>query len=369
MTSPVSRPTLFDALSASAPFAPTPVLTPDALRALEPAARSVPAAGAGCFYFESKLRDGAPDVDLVFELNRTGMRAVCGEGGASSVPPRLAETSAWTNVARYARAALAAPSVEYGGRDWPSLGPLWLEFDAARGAVPGIFSGLLETLYGDPLAFARDERPAWYLGGIGRALGALGVEAPRAAYDQAAALVEALPEGPVLSVFGLMMQRPRPALRLCFERMEMADVVPYLGAIGWGGDVAQVRDVIGRLTEGPGVGPLPRTFLHVDVWDGVMPRVGVEFCFRRPAQFHGRFEEAPWLDRLVDLGLASAEKCAALSAWPGVSVFRHARRQWRPDVVNRRVNHVKVVFEHGRVEAKAYLCCTVGARAVAPVEC
>lgn len=365
-------PTLFDALHSSAAHAPAPLLTPEALEALAPAAQAIPAAGTGCFYFEAKLREGAPDVDLVFELNRTGMTAVGGRGAGAGIAAELAREPAWQSVVRYCREATApdAPSVDMGGHTWPELGPLWLEFDARRGGIPGVFSGLMETLYGDPLQFSDAERPGWYRRRIARALEALGLDAPDTAYDLTEACVRALPEGVALTVFGVMMQRPQPALRLCFERMEMDDVVPYLRAIGWDHDTREVEAVLDRLAAkaGDDEAPLPLTYLHVDVWDHVMPRIGVEFCFRRPVQFHGRLQEARWLDRLVDLGLASPEKCEALAAWPGVSVLSHAGRAWRPGLVNRRVNHVKVVFEHGRVEAKAYFCCTVGAKTVAPVE-
>ena len=354
----MTTPTLFDALSATAPHVRAPLVTPAALEALRPGAEAVPAAGVRCFYLETKLGASAPSVDLGLELNRAGIRAL--RGGPTDGPAAgPVDELAWDRVARYCRLASDpdGPAHASGGQPWPELGPFWLEFDALHGRVPGVYSDLFETRYGDPSRFPESERPAWYRRALSRVLHALALEASEATRDLVVACTRVLPPGAILASIGVMSQRPSPPLRLCFDRMRRSDVTAYLRSVEWPHDVGQVEAVLAALATGGASAPRPYTYFHLDVWGDIGPRIGVEFSFRRGPQFLGQLDEAGWLSRLVDLGLASPEACAALTAWPGVSVLSHAGRRWRPGLVSRRVNHLKVTFEHGRVEAKAYLCC------------
>ena len=102
--------------------------------------------------------------------------------------------------------------------------------------------------------------------------------------------------------------------------------------------------------------------LHVDVWDAVKPRMGMEFFFARRPQFVGCFEEDGFLDQLVAMQLCTPEKRDALLTWPGSTALSFPHAFW-PTVLQRRVNHVKLVCTPEAVVAKAYLFSMIDVRA------
>ena len=103
-----------------------------------------------------------------------------------------------------------------------------------------------------------------------------------------------------------MVARSSDSVRLYVKELAPAGVLAWLERIAWPGPRAPLERLMDDL------GPLVRSFgLGVEFGDAVSPRIGLE-CYRRSSDW------ASFLDRLVELGLSTAEKRAGSLSWPGI---------------------------------------------------
>ena len=118
------------------------------------------------------------------------------------------------------------------------------------------------------------------------------------------------------------------------------------------------------------MGLVDRVCLGLDVGDIVAPKVGLE-CYYVPKRAPS--QEPRWyafLDYLVEAGLCTDVKRAALLRYPGYAHEDSHREQWPEPLLTisrlqssqylstiaRGLHHIKIVFEDARpVQAKAYL--------------
>lgn len=342
--------TLRHALATAPPPGVEALLPEEFARPFDAFAQAFPSAAMRRVCLEVRLDSQADDVDLSFELNDLGT-ALLSAGDDGPLPPAYLDDPGWRSVLRYARAA-EDPRRTHRAADgsmWPELGPLWIELDGDDGSDvpdPGVFSNAVETAFGHPLCFAHSERPDWHLRSVARVADAFGLTLPDAARASALRCFQTLPEAGFMPYVGLMRRRRTPAVRLCMSGLALGHIAGALRDMGWAGDAAEVGRVLNSIF---GSETSAGVTLQVDVWSGIGPRVGVEVTLDRSLQRRGRIRETPWLAALVARGLASREKCDALTRWPGVGTRSDA------GVPTRRVNHLKLVFEPERVEAKAYL--------------
>jgi hypothetical protein len=103
-----------------------------------------------------------------------------------------------------------------------------------------------------------------------------------------------------------------------------------------------------------------RCHLSLDAAGEVSPRCGLEWSFAAPPRREPRWAEL--FARLAERGLASAERSAAVFAWPGCDRFWSAPRHWPvagggiAGACVRSLSHVKLVSQPGQPpEVKAYL--------------
>lgn len=322
---------------------------PTEARALTAVASEVPRAlGQGC-YFECRLRDDAPLVDLSFEVTRE--RGVMLSGGEAEADFATALTArpAWQRVRSW--------SAAWSGGVWRDLvRAVWLEFDvdSARGAralppVPGVF---LEFDHGAMALLAPNDRAATL---ITLATSLRGRSMSRVAAAAMRRTLGELPETAAVAQLGIMLGRNDDFTRLCLTGFSHAAAVDYLVCVGATG---VSRPELGAWLEHSWCGAIHRGvgLLHVDVDARVHARVGWEYTLQRGRQYAGALDETPFLDALVAQQLCTPVKRDALLAWCGRELVT-LPGDLLPTLVFRRINHIKVVHGAGMApEAKAYLC-------------
>lgn len=306
-------------------------------------------------YFECRLQSGSPRVDLVVIVNLDGGRRLAATGGRRSAGA-LHEPPGWGSLLALCRQwTTSDPAL----RDL--IDHIWLEYDVEHGpsrheavpTAPGVFCSL-----------RRSHRRACSAPALCRkVLSALEALTGRlASYTVRECLSDCCARLPLESGMphvGFMAGRKVPAIRVCIAKLPAADAAHFLAAtagIG-GGTVAEIVR-LASLPDGPG-GPLYIPMLHLDMDErhGFVARVGMERQFPWICQLTGRLGagEHTLLDVLTARGLCTRDKRDALLEWPGRSVAMMPHEIWW-SVVERRVNHVKFVYEpESGVEAKGYL--------------
>ncbi len=331
-------------------------------------ARSVaewlPASLAQAFYLECRLGANAEQVDWIVRVERTGGDIIAGRNPKLELPEPLKADEAWIRLAclcaAWADDRLLRRVVAH----------LWLEFDlepqstTVAGAVPdpSIFVAF------DLKAVAGISAAEWTLI-LDRLLECLRPVLPPSGTQSAlrTAICRRSADA-TIPYLGFMLARPVPAIRVYLASPAVSSLFVTLGRMGWPGDPDGLAATL-RVVEGaPGVVPAI-AMVHVEVAGEVLPRVGIEYTFRRHEQARGGLAETAFLQRFVDVRLSTEAKQRALQSWPGSSIQTLSHEVW-VSRVSRRVNHVKLLHVPGHaLEAKAYLlthwrplcCCSVAA--------
>ena len=342
-------------LDAMRPHLPGALVSADAFERAKAAVQHIEAAITSGIYFECRLQRGSPRVDLVLAVHAEGGGLLAATSG-NEAPGCRRTQPAWRPLSAFCRRWTAPTSSLR-----KLVDHLWLEYDVEQGpsrdeaarSGPGVFCSLRGA---HRMAHTG---PALY----GRALEALEALTGRQASPTVreclyACFAELPPETGVPHV-GLMFGREVPTVRVCIAKLPAAGVAGLLAATaGVGGrDIADITR-LASLPDGPG-GPLyvPMVHLDIDERTGFVPRVGMERQFTQTCQLIGRTGagERALLHALTARGLCTREKRDALLQWPGRSVAMMPHEIWW-NVVERRVNHVKFVYEPASgVETKGYL--------------
>ena len=330
---------------------PAPLATTGSVDALAAVAALMP--GFPTVGFECRLGARAGSLDLQIATQRTDLGATSrslarahARGGLSPV---------WERVHGVCREWSTPRTLLHDG-----LAELWCEIDVepSRGAtalsdvVPSVFAVLDPAVRVDGRALAT------------RVLEHLLDEAQRNALQAVLDCCAAECRGRArLSHIGVMLGRPVAAMRLHVSDLALAQVPSYLADVGWRGDVDRAWTTARLLLD-----HADRMVLCLDVvGDRLLPRLGVECFFDQKVGIDPRWPAL--LDGLVDAGLATSQKAAALARWPGVVTPADEGVRW-PDglivpsltqpadklgVVERRLSHVKLAFDPDEATtAKAY---------------
>ena len=345
----VARYSLAGTLAPAARHAAASLLPPAERERLLRVAGLLPAVLTRAAYLECRLGAVGGPVDLIFRVEQAGAEILAGRNPRVDPAPLLGHGPAWAAVG-----ALCRAWVEGAAPHWRAVQHLWLELDLDD--APG--DGRLPA----PSVFvALDERVT--VGGTAGAAGELleAVLAPLrpggmdpATRTRLQEVLSRRPPAAAVPYVGVMLSRSRAPIRLYLSRICAEGIPATLHDVGWAeGAVAEMEETVEaiRTPDGPRIG-----MLHVDLLDGaLLPRLGLEFTFRRRPQLRGRMVEGPFLDRLVERGLAAPERRAALDAWPG-GERRTLRHELWPSWLLRRVNCVKLVLDaEAEPQAKAYL--------------
>ena len=331
------------------------VLVPPAARdrVLQVAGR-IPAALTRAAYLECRLREGPDPVDLIFRVERQGAEILAGRHPGVDPSRLLAGGRAWNAVADCCRAWLAG--VEAADPHWSLVRHLWLELDLDDPGFPGaplLPQPSVFVALDDDATAAMDTDAVLDL--VARVIEPL---APLAMDDDTRArlrgVLERRPPGAAVPYAGVMLSRPRQAVRVYLSRVPGAAVPGLLNEVGWPEDQGRMAaEVVAAMRDAgaPEVG-----MLHLDVLEGaLLPRLGVEYTLERRAQIRGRVAEQAFLDTLAERRLCDPERRDALLAWPGYELLTLRHELW-PSMLARRVNCIKLVHEPDRVpQMKAYL--------------
>lgn len=328
------------------------VLVPDAARdrVLQVAGR-IPAALTRAAYLECRLREGPDPVDLIFRVERAGAEILAGRHPGVDPARLLAAGPAWNAVADFCRAWLDGDDPA-----WALVRHLWLELDLDDPGFPGA------PPLPQPSVFVAFDDDATAAMGTDDILDLLArVIEPLAPFamdgDTRARLrsvLERRPPGAAVPYAGVMLSRPRQAVRVYLSRVPGAAVPGLLNEVGWPEDQGRMAaEVVAAMADAgaPEVG-----MLHLDVLEGaLLPRLGVEYTLERMAQIRGRVAEQPFLDALAERRLCDPDRRDALLAWPGYELLTLRHELW-PSLLARRVNCIKLVHEPDREpQMKAYL--------------
>ena len=348
---------LASTLSVARTHLPRALVSADAFARACAAIEHLPAAVTKGVYFECRLHDRSPQVDLVVAVHERGA-AILAEHRPHVASPRARETRWWGRLLAFCR-TWTDPSSTLGSL----FDHIWLEYDVDRhstggrntpsASVPGVFVSFREPRPG------RDSTTTLYAGAVkviealaGRTISTPVAAGLRTCFDR-------LPPAAGVHHIGLLTQREAPTMRVCIAKLPPADVGPYITATA-AANPADI-DAVTRLAACR-VGPerelcVPMLHLDIDARDGFLPRLGMERPFARrgqPSGFIGPAERA-LLDRLTARGLCASAKRDAILTWPGQSISVMPHELWWSRI-DRRVNHVKLVAEPGaEIEVKGYL--------------
>jgi hypothetical protein len=314
-----------------------PPLVPDAaLARIDALAGQLPAALTEQVYFECRLSGARQQVDVMMKVADEGIVILGDRDVRQSLPRRLAQTPVWRQLASLVRAGL--PGAAAG-----AVRAIWLEFDLPPDES---FGGLAR-----PRLFIELSR-AWIEAASPAVVAATTCRLVRAAGATAAAVEPVLRRtaGRLLAV-GCSPASPGSPLRLCLATPGgTSRLLPEI-ASGEQADSPEL-ELLSSLA-------LPTvTHLDLDVEGRCLPGRGVELAFDRRAQLWGPPRETGLLARIAALGLCRPEDASGVGAWSGHAVTTLSHQIW-PSLVVRRLNHLKLRVEAGRLsEAKAYFCFT-----------
>ena len=341
-------PKLEDALSVALPLLPEELVDGSARASIRQLARNLPPVVRTLL--ECRLDASQSQVDLSQSF------LVGDQPELIALLSEVVDTPSWNGLAEFFHA-------------WSSPGTLlaetiegaWLEFDldpatSAAMPLPGLFLSF-KSCDNDAPSVPRIEAALEQVSNM-----VLGRNDASAMIAKLLRCIDALPPRATPTYVGYMTSRADTPLRAQFSGISHSELVSYLGRIGLGpasGEIHQAIEIAHTFFE--------TSVLCIDLMPEVGERVGFELF---PSSGRNKDDLAPFLDRLVDLGICSPVKRTALESWPGRMDPTNAPAPWpdhliieslrRPadqfSVLDRRINHFKLVCQPDRhIEAKVYL--------------
>ncbi len=349
-----------DSLSASvqvvAQNLPPALVSPDRLgRILDVAELLPPVAVAG---FECRLAGSDPQVDLAIFLPSTErtFSVFAGLNPSHELAPDLLRDPAWPRIRNLCRSVQLPDGAHRGVVD-----NIWLEFDLTAGTGPDPTPALFFST-GPPASTT----PGEYLDVVESVLATLdlGPLSP-SLRSRVLRTMGGVPAGAGVFQFGLRLEDPVRAMRLCISGLAPDRLVSYLREIGWRYDPAPLHRTVDRLAT-----LADDIFLDVDVGEKIGARIGLEAHLRGPKRPTLERRWVTLLNWLVAEGLCAEQARRDLSAWAGITfptpddVAGHNGLETLTHLVGDRastcflrgLNHVKLCYEpHKQLEVKAYI--------------
>jgi len=326
-------------LDAAAPHLDVRLAAPRELTRARSLLASLPAAISDWIYLEFRLSPRDARIDVIVRVDEAHRH-------------RLACGSPWQRANAFAR-MWADPEVGWNR----AIENLWLEFDLEGAASdesphlhePRFFVDFTSSIRNDPSPDIR-----WRV--ACDAIAPLCPEAlPSEVTQSLRRTLHALPCGASLLSVGLPHGAAMPGLRVCLTGVATSDLSSFLRAAGWACDGGGVSEVLHQLFDAPG-GAGVIDLVDLDLTSDGRGALSIELGFARKPQLRGAIEERHLLERLAACHAIDAASIDALGAWPGYERARLAHVFW-PALLVRRINHVKLMFEDGRISGvKAYLC-------------
>lgn len=318
-------------------------------RRIESIARHFPARLCGIFGFETHLTDLSGRADFAFKITNDEVVREILHSVLTGLGPGTNDES-WRSLQAFCAAWRSGES-----RFNRDLAGIWLEFDIDPGSVllpaPSLF------VIVKPLAAIAD-----YAGLFGEIVRHFrGPAFLESIEKNLGRCLDRLPENASIPLFGLMLSRLSPAVRLSVYKLGAEQIFRYLNDLRWPGDqhtLGRVLNFADTRTTG--------FVLDLDAGESLFPTTGLEFYFRESRLPARPYRWERFLDTLVTEKLCHPGKREALLWYPGPvageqnkpanlvmaeSLLGHHRSVWV-----KKISHFKVVFEADRIlSAKAYL--------------
>lgn len=225
-----------------------------------------------------------------------------------------------------------------------------LEFDTASERDDAATTTGCSPWLGVRPRFERDGReeiasPAW-LGTLCAEL--VGETVASGATHRVARCTAALPDGARVERVGASIEGgSEPSLRL-EAVMRTASLLPWLHQIGWNGDLAAARETV-QIAREAGFAHLAAS---IDLGAEVGDRLEVELACNDTQSLSSRWDDL--LRGLIDRGLATGERAAAVRRWWGRRGCRSTGTAWRVDL-QRQFKVALSQGETGELAARAAL--------------
>lgn len=344
--------TIADTLAVLLPHLGRELLSDRARARLLAAGDALPAALSRCIYIECRP-ETTELADLIVDVDVHGGEMLAGTGPAIGLSPAQRLEPAWTPVIAFARAW-----TDRGGTLCHDVSGAWLEFDLAAGASPPAPSLFVD--FSERAARAGPERG---LGALTAVLTAVGRPLTTDSRRRLSSLLAALPASAAVLYAGVMLARDTSATRLCIMGLMRTQLLDYLRAVHWAGNMDQLDALMASLADASGGGQEQPAIVHLDAGASLGGSVGLEYPLARQPQLAGEIAESALLDNFATRGLLTPAHRRALREWVGWEQRTMAHELW-PSVIVRRVNHVKLVLSaNGALGVKLYLCAESVARA------
>jgi hypothetical protein len=313
-------------------------------------ARTIGPVRLGVFGLEFRLAAGADQVDLTFPILGEDREVIVNLGRDAVDGTWLHEEPLWSRIWQLC-CRWADPQTLLGQH----VELLWLELDVdgqtGEGTLPA--PGIFVRFRPETTASASSETWREILSDV---LSLLGGREPRPELQDRFELCRrSLPPGACVQYVGLMLARGGDTVRFVFAGLPDPDLPGFLAAVGWPGPSADLPEILNGVTRSGGETLHPGACaLQLDVGPaGALPRIGLEYVLDRSAQVEEGIRERRFLEHLVERGLCSPEKLAALLELPG-----RALEVWGDLCLighSRQIHHIKLVVGlDGVSEAKAY---------------
>jgi hypothetical protein len=312
------------------------------------------------FGFETRLNSGEARADYLFAVSsRKGEREALAEMLQNEqLPTAMMSQVEWQHLRAFTQEWTDPDSILYN----KVLG-LWLEFDTAdnpsEAPVPCVFISPVPFRVDTP----QDMQTCSWI--IDSALPLItGHSLSKKIEDQVLNAFQHLPQGTSVFQVGVMLSRSTSGVRLLVNKIQPAQILPYLKALGWSDKNNEISSLIKELES-----YTTRIVLHINITEaGIDQKIGLE-CSYSPDLYHLETRWSSFLDYLIQKGVCLPEKKEALLEFTGVEqedtndefdLKTFKTTVTIPDndfssAMVRYISHIKIVYKpHSALQAKAY---------------
>ncbi len=324
---------------------------------IETVAQALPNTITTFFGFESRLGNPKAHADFLIcaATEEMGKRILAQDSSSLSLPPSIQAHPVWNQIRQFAeqwnsKSSLLADLVHN----------MWLEFDVDDSLASGDRIPVPSCFFGPKPIYARSESQ-WT---ISQALKLIqDRDIPLTIAAKLSTCFELLPQDAYVFQIGVMLARQSDLVRVCIRDIAPQNILVYLTAIGWSGDIYSLRETLDSLSK-----YVDRIDLDIDIGETVLPKIGLECYLGKQPEFEPRWQLL--LNYLVASGLCLTEKKDSLLTYPGFIRQQHNPELWPQNlsavssllgvgyeyIFFQGLHHIKLTYQDSApIEAKAYL--------------
>lgn len=324
---------------------------------IETVAQSLPSSITTFFGFESHLASPEAHADFLIcaAAGEMGKRILAGDSSISSLPPKFQSHPVWSQIRNFAK---------QWNQDNSLLSDLvhnmWLEFDVDDSLASGDTIPVPSCFFGPKPIYARS-KSQWTMSQALKLIQDRDI--PLTVAAKLKSCFELLPQDAYVFQIGVMLARKSDLVRVCIRDIAPQNILVYLTALGWSGDIHNLREVLDPLSK-----YAERIDLDIDVGKTILPKIGLECYLSKQPDFEPKWQLL--LDYLVSTGFCLPQKRDSLLAYPGFIREEQNSEVWPNNlsavsnllgmgyeyIFFHGLHHIKLTYQNSApLEAKAYL--------------